>query len=287
NLTGNTATGDGGGAIHNRGPLTVINSTFSDNNATIGGGGAIQNAGTLTVTNGTFSGNNKAPLGGAIRDGGTLTVANSTFSGNRGSSGDGSSTSGGAIFSDGVALGVTNSTFTGNSATSGGAINSQDRTGAVTNSTFTGNSATEAGGAIFQLIPTLTVTNSILANSPSVGNCGGVAITDGGHNIDTGDTCGFMGTGCSNTSGMTMSMCNVTNPGLDPAGLAPNCVLVDSSPICGPTQTIALEAGSPAINAGDGAICAALVNNLDQRGFLRPGVGATNCSIGAYEFNAA
>src|SRR5262249_52152799 len=29
------------------------------------------------------------------------------------------------------------------------------------------------------------------------------------------------------------------------------------------------------------------VNNLDQRGFVRPGAGATNCSIGAYEFDAA
>ncbi len=35
-------------------------------------------------------------------------------------------------------------------------------------------------------------------------------------------------------------------------------------------------------------VCAAPpVNNLDQRGFVRPGVGATNCSIGAYEFNSA
>src|SRR5207237_7821027 len=74
------------------------------------------------------------------------------------------------------------------------------------------------------------------------------------------------------------SFCN-TNPLLDPAGLASNG---------GPTQTIALEAGSPAINAGDEAICAAPpVNNLDQRGFVRPGMGATKCSIGAYEFDAA
>jgi len=28
------------------------------------------------------------------------------------------------------------------------------------------------------------------------------------------------------------------------------------------------------------------VTGLDQRGFNRPGVGATNCSIGAYEFDA-
>jgi hypothetical protein len=29
------------------------------------------------------------------------------------------------------------------------------------------------------------------------------------------------------------------------------------------------------------------VNSLDQRGFIRPGVGAANCSIGAFEANSA
>src|SRR5207237_817973 len=48
-----------------------------------------------------------------------------------------------------------------------------------------------------------------------------------------------------------------------------------------------LEAGSPAINAGDETICAAPpVEHLDQRGFLRPGAGAADCSIGGYEFDA-
>ena len=106
------------------------------------------------------------------------------------------------------------------------------------------------------------------------GNFAGT-ITDGGHNIDDGTTCGFTGAGCATPTGT--SFCN-TNPQLDLAGLASNG---------GPTQTIALEAGSPAINAGDETVCAAPpVNNLDQRGVVRPGAGATNCSIGAYEFNA-
>ena len=46
-------------------------------------------------------------------------------------------------------------------------------------------------------------------------------------------------------------------------------------------------AASPAIDAGDQAVCAAApVNNLDQRGFVRPGTGHTQCSIGAYEADA-
>ena len=79
-----------------------------------------------------------------------------------------------------------------------------------------------------------------------------------------------------------------TNPQLDPAGLQNNG---------GPTQTVALctavgvpagcTAASPAIDAGDQAVCAAApVNNLDQRGFVRPGTGHTQCSIGAYEADA-
>ena len=52
----------------------------------------------------------------------------------------------------------------------------------------------------------------------------------------------------------------------------------------GPTETVALQAGSPAIDAGDETTCAGpLVNNLDQRGYGRP---ATSCSIGAYEYNS-
>jgi len=67
------------------------------------------------------------------------------------------------------------------------------------------------------------VVDSILANPLSGGNCN-AAITDGGHNIDSGATCGFTGAGCANGSGT--SFCN-TNPLL---GLLANNG--------GPTQTI-------------------------------------------------
>ncbi|WP_345309022.1 choice-of-anchor Q domain-containing protein [Candidatus Villigracilis saccharophilus] len=47
----------------------------------------------------------------------------------------------------------------------------------------------------------------------------------------------------------------------------------------GPTQTMALLSGSPAINAGDDADCEA----TDQRGVTRP--QGSHCDIGAYEAN--
>ena len=126
---------------------------------------------------------------------------------------------------------------------------------ALTNCTLNGNSApTSNGGGLYNDSDgTVTVTNTIVANSTSGGNCAGIGgVTDGGHNLDSDGTCGVG---------------PATNPMLDPAGLANNG---------GPTQTIALQAGSPAINAGDESVCAAPpVNNLDQRDYVRPGAAPT------------
>ncbi len=270
-VTNSTFSGNSGGvAIGNgAGTVTVTNSTFS-NNSGYEGGAIYNGGGTLTVTNSTFSGNvaHNRGFGGAIENSsGTVTVTNSTFSGNLGIGGFG-----GAIDNGGTLI-LTNSTFTGNSAFVGGAIYNGG-TLIVTNSTFSGNGAEDGnGGAIENFCAdgvsscAATLTNTIVANSPSGGNCVGT-ITDDGHNLDDGTTCGF-----STANG---SLGN-TDPKLA-AGLADNG---------GPTQTIALEAGSPAINAGDESVCAAApVNGLDQRGFARPRTGYANCSIGAYEYNS-
>jgi len=290
NLTIANGNSEGGGGIYSDGgTLTVTNSTFSGNSATYGGG--IYNEGTLTVTDSTFS-DNSATYGGGIYNGGTLTITNSTFSGNSAFYG-----SGGGI-SNYSTVTVTNSTFSGNTAASEGGGIYNYSTVTVTNSTFSGNNAGDEGGGIYNYVNvgTGTVTNTIVANSTSGGNCAGSVIgriLDGGNNIDDGMTCGFTGTGCTNTSTSGTSLCN-TNPLLDPTGLQNNG---------GPTQTIALCTGtgapsagctgvSPAINAGNESVCStttgtAPVDSLDQRGFVRPGAGATNCSIGAYEAGAS
>ncbi len=266
-------------AISNSGTLNVTNCTFSDNSS-----GAIVNSGTLTVTDSSFSGNS-AVSGGAIfnTNTGTFAVSNSTFSGNSAIAGRPSPApgAGGAILN--LSIGgshgshVTNSTFSGNSADGGGAIASTSYL-TVTDSTFSGNSAVDGGGAVDNAAacgdssnaPCLaTLTNTIVANSTQGGNCGGTMITDGGRNIEDGTTCGFS---------MANGSLSSTDPQLDPAGLADNG---------GPTQTIALQPGSPAINAGDEAACAAApVNGADQRGFVRPGTHAVRCSTGAYEYNS-
>ena len=274
--------------------MTVSNSSFNSN----GSGIVIGFGATMTVSNSTFADNG---AGGVVVGGGaTMTVANDTFSGN-------SASAGGAIrvgfgsgpSSDGPScplphagtLLVTNSTFTGNSASDGGGAIDAYGEPSVINSTFTGNSAPLGGGIFLRQIPPPVcddlrefafrdsgaslfppgLRNTIVANN-SGGNCHsepGRIITDGGHNLDDGTSCGF------NTANGSLSN---TEPQLDPAGLQNNG---------GPTQTIALLPTSPAIGAGDQAVCAsAPVNDRDQRGFVRPGVGHAQCSIGAYEADA-
>jgi hypothetical protein len=111
--------------------------------------------------------------------------------------------------------------------------------------------------------------STILAGS-SGGNCSGT-INDAGYNISDDATCGFVKTGSANNG-------DGVNPLLSTAGLANNG---------GPTQTIALLSGSPAIDAIPLDSCLDQVGNqltTDQRGFPRPDAGEGVCDIGAYEF---
>ena len=213
--------------------------------------------------------------GGAIYNNGTLTVTNSTFIGNSTDDIGG----GGAISSSGSGtLTVTNSTFVGNSVDSGrgGAIFCAT-TALVTNSTFSENSAPSLGGGA--IAGPCRVKGSILTASTG-GNCSirTVHPTDIGYNISDDTSCGFTGTGARG-----QKLGDGVNPLLDLRGLRDNG---------GPTETIAQQAGSPAIDAIPYASCTdqampAHRVNTDQRGQPRPdpedGASGT-CDIGAYEF---
>lgn len=243
----------GGGAIYSgSGNLTAINCTFVDNSTT-GLGGAIYNADGMTVTGGAFT-NNSAVSGGALysRQGdftGTglgfvrPTVAGSTFSGNT------ATELGGAIylnrfsFGRAAAMTVTNSTFFENSAgQNGGAIHVAGEL-SLHGSTLYGNSAANAGN-LFSIVGggvgiqsigdhgngTVTLTNNIVAGSVLGLD---VAIGDIGSGVVTGDH-NLIGDGSGGLPGTISG-----NPLLGP--------LQDNG---GPTWTMALLPGSPAINAG-------------------------------------
>jgi hypothetical protein len=257
--------------------LDVRNLTIANGRNYGHGGGGIYNDGTLTLTNSTLSGNSAVLYGGGIYNSGTLTLTHCTLSGNSADFG-----SGGGIYNTGT-LTLTNSTLSGNSTarygSGGGIYNTATLT--LTNCTLSGNSAAEYGGGIFNVGSkyvqpgTLTLGNTVVANSPSGGDCfAGFEITDDGHNLieDATNSCGL-------TNGVNGNIVGV-DPLLGP--LANNG---------GPTQTHALCTGpgtphpdcpamSPAIDAGDAAQCPA----TDQRGAPRP-YGAT-CDIGAYESGA-
>ena len=244
-ITNGDTTSSGGG-IFNRGTLTLTNSTVSGNTAD-GAGGGISNSGEATLTNSTVSGNTAAQ-GGGIENRGTLTLTNSTVTGNMSLAG------GGGILNLSGTLTLTNSTVSGNTAdgAGGGISNSGEAT--LTNSTVSGNAAAFDSGGILHLDGPLTLKNSIIAGN-SAPDCDGLAVTSLGNNIDGDSTCNLAGPD--------------DQPGVDPL-LGP---LADNG---GPTQTQALLAGSPAINAGDDTAALA----IDQRGFPRVGVS----DIGAFEF---
>jgi hypothetical protein len=196
-----------------------------------------------------------------------LTVTNSTFSGNTGST---PSFQGGAIDNGGLTLAVTNSTFSDNT---GGGIVNEVGSARVTSSTFFNNT----GGGVVERFGLVRVKATILAAN-SGGNCAnaGATITDAGYNISDDSSCGFSKTGSANNG-------DNVDPLLSSAGLAANG---------GPTLTVALQLGSPAIDAIPVAVCTDQDSppnpiTTDQRGLPRPDANEQVCDIGAYEFQDA
>jgi hypothetical protein len=254
-ITKGTDINGGGGIFNDNGTLTVTNSALSGNSATNGGGGIFNYNGTLNVMNSTLSGNSADFGGGIENNGGGLTVTNSTLSGN-------SSGGGGGIYNTGT-LTVTNSTLSGNSVTSsggGGGIFNDGGTLTITNSTLSGNSATaNNGGGIFNNGGTLNYANTIIANSSSLSDCfNNATIGTNTKNLVEDNTCSPAVHG---------------DPKLGP--LANNG---------GSTWTLALLAGSPAIDAGNDSVCTnSPVSGLDQRGVTRP--QGAHCDIGSFELN--
>lgn len=190
-----------------------------------------------------------ASMGGAIfNHAGTVLVINSTFSANKALGGDGAEAGdglGGAIFNMSGDVTVINSTLVNNEV-------------GVAPDTLNGQ-----GGAIYNYQGTVTLKNNILANTgggqTDCYNYGGtVTAPASDKNLIENHT------GCG-TPALT------TDPQLDP--------LADNG---GPNQTHALQAGSPARDAGNHAVClAAPVNGLDQRSYLR---FDDACDIGAFEY---
>ncbi|GAB4551729.1 MAG: hypothetical protein OHK0023_18960 [Anaerolineae bacterium] len=309
--TSNTSSGYGGalyvdGALSSgNGFVRISNSTFTGNSAANQGGFAYVNLYTAqnesfwldgsTVSNNTVSGGGMG-LGGAFSGGGTnngagtvrLTFTNNLFSGNQVSGGT-TGASGGALgIAQTAQILVANNTFTNNRANgvcttcynaNGGAIYIVNNTVPyqIINNTIIGNYAGWVGGGI-TASTSGSIRNTIIANNTADNggnpwniqqNCGMTA-TQGGNNLQYPPLHPTDSNDRRCTSNTTIS-----NPQVGTLGNHG-----------GPTQTIPILAGSPAIDTGDKAICtAAPLYNLDQRGRVRLTTANSLCDIGAFEYN--
>jgi cysteine-rich repeat protein len=261
--TPGTAGECGGGLSVLSGTVTLINSTVTGNAAGKGGNGSATNA----------SGGKGGNGGGICVHQGTVAIRNTTISGNNsgvggdaaGSGNGGDGGDGGGLFLD-LSIGsatvtLNNVTVTGNSTGIGG-----DGTAA--------GSGGDGGGIAHGSGGTLNVGNSLIAGNEVGGagtglDCAGAIVSAGFNLLGIGTACAFTGTDGVNGDDVG-TLATPLNPLLDSAGLADNG---------GPTQTIAIQASSPAKDAGDNATCEA----TDQRGEARAVSGPGVCDKGAFE----
>jgi hypothetical protein len=268
NLSGVTIRNCSGGGIYNDfgTTLSLSNSTVSGNNSTGGVYLFLDTHGVISQS--TISGNGNGAFSSGVQTQGTLIISQSTISGNP---------YGGLYVSQGD-LTVINSTISGNGSAGGdfggGLYSDVGATTKIIASTIAGNvGLSGSGGGVSGFQSTITLKNTLLSNNTG-GNCLndlGATFISAGHNLDNDGSCVL-----SDPTDLHNS-----NAGFA-AGLTNNG---------GPTLTIPLLAGSPAVDAITLAptnYCTDLNGNpisTDQRGVTRP--NGAGCDIGAYEFKIA
>ncbi len=245
---GHGAAAGGGGGIENTGSLTITASTISGNATGVGGNsgnGGVAMGGSSGGGTSVFFGGSGGP-GGGIDTSTAITVQNSTIAGN---------TTGG-VGHQGIPSGGQSVTGSPGVPGPGGGINQSAAGATLSQDTIAGNVATGAGGGLNAAGgAVVSIGNTILASNRAGGslvNCNG-PVVPGANDIVFGDnTCGVAQSG---------------DPRLGP--LAANG---------GPTQTMALLAGSSAINVVSANNCPL---STDERGVARP--QGSGCDAGAYE----
>ncbi|MDJ1183026.1 Calx-beta domain-containing protein [Roseofilum casamattae] len=284
-VSGNSSNRFAGGVWARNRTITLIDSTVSGNSSRLHIGGTYSRH--LNVTDSTVSNNTSGDFGGGLYFTGTGNITNSTISGNS------STNKGGGIYFRNN-LTSTNSTISGNSSNRGGGVYSRGGgTANFTNSTISGNSSNNNGGGIFlrgNSGGTTNFINSTIANNTAGTNGGGIHRNGGTVNLNntivannTASTSGNDLSGTFNTveysaisdvAGAIITNNDISN-------------LTDTDPLLAPlannggnTQTHALLASSPAIDAGSNANATAASLTTDQRGFSR---FRGTVDIGAYE----
>ncbi|HSL73071.1 MAG TPA: choice-of-anchor Q domain-containing protein, partial [Ilumatobacteraceae bacterium] len=277
NLTitrGRSSSGDGGGVrvdapVSTEGwsSLTLVDCTVAENLARYSGGGVYVN-GRLVMERTTVRDNQAGAKGGGVAFHGSVPsdtgkaayIRNSTFTGNWGVEGGGFANSGGGAT-------IEFSTFSGNR--SGHAIASNPWGGGI----HSYNSSTQT-----RLLGTIVVGNVAAYDGTPTDLFGSSTASSATPFVSLGHN--LIGVGGGSASIDTVFTMAGDDVGVTAAEVALQ-TLADNG---GPTQTIALGAGSQAIDAVPESACldasgAALA--VDQRGVTRP--QGASCDIGAFE----
>jgi hypothetical protein len=265
---GQGITVDSGGL--NKAVVIEANKVIAINGLTITGGSdsGITNYGSLALSNSTVTGNYASSGGGIYNSNtGTMTMSGDTVCNN-------SATDGGGVFNDGQ-LTIINCTIAANNANLGGGIFNNGVL-KMANSTVASNTVTGAGadgGGIcrgFGAGSQLSLLNSIVFNPNS-----GAATND--------DVFRPIAQAQGSLFGSTVSIASGGDLGGNQENVKPQLGPLQNNG--GPTATMALLPGSPAIAAGakSSLIPGLSVPTSDQRGDPRP---ANSIDIGAFEVQA-
>ena len=302
---GGGCSGEGGGGIFNDYELILVGSVVANNVAkTCDGGGIFMTDNTIidgsVVRDNTASNGNG---GGLYNNCDIMLIRNSTFSGNAAkgvdndsTGSDGDDAQGGGIWTY-CSGDIYNTTIAGNAADgNGGGIYDEDDIVGLNNVTITSNTADANeggsggnGGGIYVNDYIIDMVNTIVAGNIDKSPAGEApdcftfdpssndesVIVNGTNIIQNPANCEILG----NSAGVL----NV-DPVFASAGLAPN-----GGPGAGdpesvePLKTVALQTGSPALDAGDDTTC----RPKDEIGTDRPvdgdGDGTAHCDLGALE----
>src|SRR5262249_20625645 len=250
---------------------------------------AIAAGSTVSLSGLTFTGGKvSSGLGGAIYNGGTLMMSNCTIE-------DSQANVGGGVFNDHGTLAMVNCTVSGNSAAQGGGVCNSYGTLKMANCTVYGNTAQFYGGGIDNF-GTLTLDDCTVAgNSAHSGDGGGLATGShvGSATATLNNTIIANSTSGGDIAGTVSGSNNLIDDAATAGGLMPGAngnlvgvpaLLGQLDFIGGPTKTLPLLTGSPAIKAGNPF----LIPNFDatdQRGAPRIKNGAVD--IGAIESGPA
>jgi hypothetical protein len=275
-ISGNSASIEGGG-VWSDGTATLKACTISDNTSADIGGGIDNHGSALTLTGCTIGGNVAQHFGGGVYNQGSATLQDCTITGNTAQANGG-----------GLATGVNGlstliaSTISGNAAQEGGGLENYSTT-TLTNCTISGNRASSSGGGVSNsgtvMLTACTISGNVgsvsgggIYNHDFLDNRGAATLTDtivadnsapGGSPSDIGGQEATRVTGSFNLIGIggaggidDGAQGNIVLASLSGLGLGPQ------GDYGGPTQTVALLPGSPALGAGtalDGI-------TIDQRG---------------------